>query len=130
MIKFIADIFKDKQGKTCSCIKDIKRLDAVTVVRFRGDINSATIPILNQNIGNYTKEPLDRHILLDFKDVSDVDSSTIASLLMLLNNVTRSNRKLGIINATQELISLFQIQRVGSLITVYENEAKALKELI
>lgn len=130
MIKFIADVFKDRHGKTCPCIKEIKRLNTITIIRFKGAITSTAIPTLNKNIGDYAKEPLDRHVLLDFKDVTDVDSSTIASLLMLLNNVTKSNRKLGVINVIQELKSLLQIQKFESLITVYENEEEALKELV
>lgn len=124
-MKFIPEIFRDKKGQPLLCIKEIKRLENLTIVRFKGSIDSSTIP----DIEKYEKNELDRNILLDFKDVSHIDTSTVATLILLLNDLKKSHRKLGIINATEQLISVLTIERVGTLIHIYKDEKEALREL-
>ncbi|MFH1593894.1 MAG: STAS domain-containing protein [Candidatus Omnitrophota bacterium] len=129
MIKFIADLFKDRKGKILPYIKEIKRLERLTIIRFHGFMDSSTIPIINENIGSYTRDALDRNILLDFKDVTNVDSSTVASIILLLNNVQKSDRKLGLINVTNQLINFLRVERIETLIKIYKSEEEGLKDL-
>lgn len=125
----LADIFKDKEGELLPCVKEVKRIGQITIMRLQGSIDSATIPHLSENISDDMRRYLDRDIILDFKDVSYVDTATLAYIIFLLDKLQKQRRKLGIINTTPLLESHFEIEKVGALVRVYKDEEEALKEL-
>lgn len=128
MIRFIADIFKDRQGRALPYIKEIRKLDQLTIVRLKGEIDSETIPVISDNIDGQAKY-LDRNILLDFEDVTNVDSSTLAYIITLLDKLQKHHRKLGVINTNSLLDNYLSIEKVDSVIHKYKDENEALKEL-
>ena len=129
-IQSVADIFRDEKGKLLPSIKEIKRLKQTTIVRFQGMIDSSTILVISKNIKSEMKIYLDRNILLDFKDATHIDSSTLAYMISLLNQLKKRDRKLGLINIHSEMDSYLDIANVKSLVHVYKNEKEALKSLM
>jgi anti-anti-sigma factor len=129
MIQFLLDIFKDKSGKLLPSIKEIKRLNGTIIVIFQGVIDSSTVPIIGTEITDEMKEYIDRNIILDFREVTHIDSSTLAYMISLISQLKKQNRRLGLIN-TQEttLKSYLEIQGVGSGIHIYNNQEEALKD--
>ncbi len=125
----VADIFRDKRGKPLQCIKEIVRAKKLTIVRLQGAIDSSTITRLDLNISKDKKNFLDRHILLDFKDVVYVDSATLAYIIFLLDKLQKRHRKLGIINTIPLLKSRFEIEKLEKVVRVYKNEDEALRDL-
>ena len=126
----IADIFRDEEGKLLPSIKEIKRLSKTTIVRFQGVVDSSTIPVISKNIKSEMKIYLDRNILLDFKEATHVDSSTLAYMISLLNQLKKSERNLGLINTSSEMDNYLDMEKVRALVHVFKNEKEALKNLI
>ena len=124
------DIFKNQNGKTLVYIKEIKEIDNLAIVRLRGAIDSRTIPIIRDNLGSDVERYLDKHILLDLKEVILIDSATIAALIQLLSELKVHNRKLGIINMTLLFKNYLSIARLGSVVCVYKDEKSAVKDLL
>jgi anti-anti-sigma factor len=129
-IQSVADIFRDEKGKLLPSIKEIKRLNQTTIVRFQGMIDSSTIPIISKNIKSEMKMYLDRNILLDFKEAAHIDSSTLAYMISLLNQLKKRNRKLGLINTSSEMDNYLDIEKARSSVHVFKNEKAALKSLM
>ncbi|MBL7170450.1 MAG: STAS domain-containing protein [Candidatus Omnitrophica bacterium] len=125
----LADIFRDREGELLPCVKEIKRIDNIAIMRLQGTIDSSTIPHLSANISDDMKRYLDRDIILDFKDVSYVDTATLGYIIFLLDKLQKQRRKLGIINTTPLLENHFEIEKISALVRVYKSEEEALKEL-
>jgi len=129
-IKPLLDIFRDEKGKLLPSIKEIKRLNQTTIIRFQGVIDSSTIPVISDNIKSEMKVYLDKNILLDFKGAAHVDSSALAYMISLLSQLKKRDRKLGLINTTSDMDNYLDIEKVRSLVHVYRNEKEALKNLL
>jgi len=129
-IQSVVDIFRDEEGKLLPSIKETKRLSQTTIVRFQGVIDSSTIPVISKNIKSEMKIYLDRNILLDFKESTNIDSSTLAYMIYLLSQLKKRDRKLGLINTNSEMDNYLEIEKVKSLVHVYKNEKEALKSLM
>jgi len=67
---------------------------------------------------------------LDFKEAKHIDSSTLAYIISLLNQLKKRDRKLGLINTNSEIDNYLEIEKVKSLVHVYKNEKEALKSLM
>ena len=126
----IEDIFKNKNGKYLSYVKEIKEIDGLVIIRLKGYIDTYTIPAIRTNFVSKAKKYLDKNILLDFKEATHVDSTTLASLIQLLNELKKRNKKLGIANATPLLKKYLDINKLRSMIQIYKNEDAALKDLL
>ena len=129
MIKFLADLFKDNSGKPLACIKDIERIGQITIVRFCGRVDATTIPALSGRFYETEKNYFDRNILLDFREVIHVDSATLAYILIWLDKLQVHNRKIGVVNVSDDFDTYLTMDRVASIIRKYKNEAEALDEL-
>ncbi|MCK4518600.1 MAG: STAS domain-containing protein, partial [Candidatus Omnitrophica bacterium] len=126
----IKDIFRSKNGNILSYIKEVKEIDGLAVVRLKGTIDSRTIPGIRANIGSRINKYLDMDILLDFKEVTRVDSAALASLIQLLNELKKRNRKLGIVNMTSVLREYLKITNLESAVQVYKSQKNALDDLL
>jgi len=125
----LKDIFRDKNGKTLPYVKDITRSGAVVIVKLHGFIDSNTIPTIEADISDKRYNYLDSNILLDFGEVTHVDSTTLAYLISLLHSLKAHHRRLGIINAGAALLNYINIEKVGELVHIYKTEEEALKDL-
>ncbi|MCK5450984.1 MAG: STAS domain-containing protein [Candidatus Omnitrophica bacterium] len=126
----IEDIFKNQDGTILAYIKEIKEIDDLAIVRLKGAIDSRTIPIIRANLGSDVEKYLDKHILLDLKEVTRIDSATLASLIQLLGDLKVHNKKLGIINMTHFLKNYLSIAKLESVVCVYKDEKSAIKDLL
>jgi len=123
-------LFKHKDGKQFEYIKEIKEIGNSVIARFRGAIDSATIPIIASNIRKRGKRYLNKNVLVDFEDVTHVDSSTLAELLILLDELQSHHAKLGVVNVPVAFMSYLQVERVESAVRVYESEDAALRDFV
>ena len=121
----IKELLKRKNGKLFLYVKEIKEINDLTLVRLKGNIDLYTIPFIKTD---HKFEVPNKHFLLDFKEVTHIDSATLASLLMFLTLLKIKNRKLGVINPTALLNSYLNITKSASLVKVYSNENKAIKD--
>ena len=126
----VRDIFKNKNGKIFNYIEEIKEIDILVIIKLKGSIDFHALPIIKANFENKIEKYLDKHILLDFKEVTHVDSTTLAALIQLLNELKKRNRKLGIVNITSILREYLKIANLESVVQVYKSQTEALDDLL
>lgn len=124
------DVFKNKKGKVFSCVREIKETNSLVIVRLKGSIDAYTIPKIETKHGSEIEKNLDKHILLDFKEVSHIDSATLASLVLLLNELKVHHRKLGIVNPTPLLMNYININKLKSKVRIYKNGQNSFEEFV
>jgi len=119
----------EKQAKL-SFLKQIEENDNLQIIRLKGPVDRDSLPELERLNKKAAGKAgfLKKNILIDFKDVTHVDSATIAVLIQILSRLKHENHKMGLINVTPELRDMLGISRVSDLFCVYDSEEKALKE--
>jgi len=112
-------------------IKNIETQNNLNIVRLTGDIDMSTVPGIEKMIiaSRKNRGALEGNILLDFKCVGNVDSATIAALLILLSDIKHKNHRLGLVNISPRLEKMFAILEVKDLFKIYKAETTARKEL-
>jgi anti-anti-sigma regulatory factor len=85
---------------------------------------------VNDDLDDIMERYLDKHVLLDFKDVTHVDTSTLAGMIILLDKLQKKRRKLGIVNTAAHLEDYFAIGKIGSLMHVYGSEESAFSDMM
>src|SRR6185503_4480178 len=97
------------------------------ILRFKGDINSATLPAIMAFKAQLDGAGLPRkNLIIDGAQVTDVDSSTVAALLLELKNMYQ---KIGLINTPPELKSFLELLHQKASIPTYASEEEALNAL-
>lgn len=124
----LKNLFKNKNNKPLSYLKEIKLVNETVIIRFTGDIDAQTIPIIMANCGHSKCriQAIDKNIILDFKDVRKVDSSTLAFLVHLLREHKEKNKKIVLINMSPLLEKYLVLAKLDSYIQTYNDEKSAL----
>lgn len=101
------------------------------IIRLRGDIDMATIPGIGRMVveAKQNRGLMEHNLLLDFKKVNHVDSSTIAALIVMLADLKNHRHTLGLVNIPSRLEKMLKILECRNLFSVYNSEASALKQL-
>ena len=122
-------LFKNTTGELFNYLRKVEEAGDLIIERLQGAIDAATIPVIEEGLKGRIEKYLDKNILLDFKDVTHVDSATLAALIILLDQLQCHHRRLGIINPHPELMSYLAIEKIDKLVRVYEDEAQAVADL-
>ncbi len=123
----IDDFLKHHKIPYPSHIDGWQEYEYVRIIRFKGDINADTLPKILEFKSKLDKAGLpEKNLILDGKKVKDVDSATIAVLLV---EMKKENQKMALINIPDELKSYLEIFHQRDKLPVYENEADAVKDL-
>ena len=105
-------------------IKQEKKKDVV-VCYIEGDVDINTSPqikkIIDKLIG--AKEP---KIIINFKNVSYVDSSGLATLVEILKNLKSYGGRLKLTNLSTKIKSLFEITKLEKLFEIIVDEEEAI----
>lgn len=125
--RFFKRIFKNCDGRTLPYIKGVEVEGETAIIRLKGEINATTIPIIKDNCCN--KKKLDKNILLDYEEVTQIDSATLASLVLQLKELGEKHRKLAILNMPDMLQKFLDITNLDGLIATYRDEDEALNFL-
>ena len=125
--KFFRNIFKNNDGKVMSYVNGIEVEGETAIVRFKGEINASTIPIIKSNCCKDAK--LDKNILIDFKEVTQIDSATLAFLVEIIKELRGKNRKMAMLNVSDKQQKLIEVTKLDGLFDSYNNEDAALSFL-
>lgn len=125
----IHHFLRHRDGAALPYVLEVRDTENLITIRLQGPIDKVTVPVVCVDFRGKLKSYLDKNILLDFSDVTDVDSATVANLIFLLNQLQQNHRKLGVIHAGSELENFIEIDKVKSLIHVYGSEEEALQDL-
>lgn len=125
----IEHLFGAVSGGHYSYVKEIRETETLIVTYLRGPLDSGTVPVVFMDFRGKLNRYLNKHILLDFGDVTDVDSATIANLIFLLNQLQQHHKKLALTHVSPALENYIDIDKVRSLIHVYGDEEEAVNAL-
>ena len=125
----IEHIFRSSDGNRFPYVKAIRETNSLLVICLLGPIDSNTVPVVFMDLKGKLNRYLNKHILLDFREVTHVDSATIANLIFLLSQLQQHQRKLAVTYVSPALESYIDIDKVSPLIHVYKNEEEAIRGL-
>lgn len=120
-----------KKTTPISFVEKIETEPHLQIIRLKGDIDMSTVPGIEKMIVEAKKNRglMEKNILLDFKNVGHVDSSTIAALIVMLADLKHQHRRLGLVNISSRLEKMIAVLDVRDLFTVYRREDLARREL-
>lgn len=105
----------------------------IIFVEMGGNINAETLPESRKLVDQiielhqiYQRRNL--KIIVDYKKVRSIDSSTLANILDRLREHTKYNHRLAFVNLPKELKDLIELHNVKDKITVFHSKAAAVKE--
>ncbi len=113
-------------------ISSIEEKGKVRILRLKGDIGMSAAP----EIMKFKKKIQNRpdfeykNILVDFKNVTHIDTAAIAEIIAVISELKKSHHKLGVINLNEGFRSELQILKVDKLVVEYPTELDAIKALV
>ncbi|MBF0484137.1 MAG: STAS domain-containing protein [Candidatus Omnitrophica bacterium] len=110
-------------------VKEINEKNNLIIVRFKGDIDSQSIPCLQLTLEKEISNYMQKNLLVDFKDVKRVDSATFAAIIFILDQLKKNNKKLGVININQLFIKYLEVDDLTDKIKIYPSEQEAVNDL-
>jgi anti-sigma B factor antagonist len=101
------------------------RHNGLVVLELHGEVEGAADEALNsayaQAIANNPAT-----VLLNFENVSYINSTGIALIVGLLAEARRSSRKIVVCGLTDHYKEIFEITRINDFVTVYDDEQAAV----
>ncbi|MFH1878392.1 MAG: STAS domain-containing protein [Candidatus Omnitrophota bacterium] len=123
--------FRKKLGCTPACIKEIHDVGNVHVVRLKGPIDMETIPEIKKLSREISEEAglVDKNIMVNFGEVTHIDSATCAILVRAMARLKQEHHKLILVKVSKELRSVLAVSRLNDMFEIYETEEKGLEAL-
>ena len=109
-------------------IHSIEKVESTTIIRLRGSITFFTLPEIQAEFTYKVRGREPGNVILDLKDVTKVDSSSIALLIERLKylKTQEEESEIGLINLSEKMRSLLKLLRLQEVFKEYPTEAEAL----
>ena len=102
----------------------IREKDKISILDIDGSIDINSSDIIETVAGLVNKgKPL---ILINLKDVENIDYSGLSVLAIAYKNVTNHSGRLKFLHASEEMVELFKIVKLDLVFEFYDNEESAL----
>ena len=124
-------MFSDKEGGAPFSIAALEDYPTIRIVRLRGPIDQTTVSELERFrkwVGKH-KGFKHKNVLLDFRNVTQVDTSAVAEIIQHVSELKTAHFRLGAIHLNEEVRGMFQVLKVEKLISIYKNESEALEDM-
>jgi anti-anti-sigma factor len=124
-------LFSGKDETAPQSIAGIEDYPSIRIVRLRGKIDQQTVAELarfRKWVGKH-KGFQHKHVLIDFKDVSHVDTAAVAEIIQEVSELKTEHLRLGAVHLNNVVRAMFQVLKVEKLISIYENESAALEDM-
>ena len=124
-------MFSERDDSPPFSISAIEDYPSIRIVRLRGAIDRQTVSELERFRKWVSKHRgfHHKHVLLDFKDVTRVDTAAVAEIIQEVSELKSAHFLLGAIHLNDAVRGQLQVLKVERLISVYENESRALEEM-
>jgi len=96
------------------------------ILKIKGDVDLYSSPQLRKQILALANKKSTR-ILVDFLDVTYMDSSGVATLVEALQMTKKNGGKLRLFNLGQPIRDVFELSRLDKVFEIFENEQQALE---
>ncbi len=113
-----------KKGRTSMQIKE-RKVGDITVLEFDGEIDLDSSPEMRKKFDELIKNNIIK-IIINFKNVSYIDSSGLATIIEMLQRLKKIQGELRMSNLPQKIKNLFEITKIDKLFQMYLTEEEAL----
>lgn len=123
---------RKKESAPPPFIENIEDYPHLRIIHLKGYLNNSSIPDLAAFLrqAKEKKGMLNKSVLLDLKNVGQVDSAAIAELLKVCSSLKQKNFKLGLMNVPDGLKGMIQILKLENILLVFESERRAFSEIL
>lgn len=104
-----------------------RKVNEVTILELSGEIDINTSPQVRKAFDQLIKEQR-KKILLNFTEVTYIDSSGLATLVEMLQRLKRFGGSLRLCNLSEKVKGLFEITKLDRLFSIFASEEEALKD--
>jgi anti-sigma B factor antagonist len=104
----------------------IRSQPGIATIDLSGEINSFAENALNHAYSEAEKNDPQR-IVLNFTQVSYINSTGIALIVGLLSRARKANRNLAVFGLSEHYLEIFQITRLADFMVIYPDEGSALE---
>ena len=101
--------------------------NGVTILELAGEIDINTSPGVRRSFDQLIKEGKNK-ILLNFAQVTYIDSSGLATLVEMLQRLKRLNGLMRLANLSEKVRGLFEITKLDKIFSIFSNQEEALKD--
>lgn len=111
---------------------DVRATEGVAVIDLHGEINGEADAALSAAYAAADAALVERGqstILLNFADVSYINSTGIALIVGLLAQARKAKRNLAVCNLSDHYVEIFRITRLSDFMRIASDEASALAAL-
>ena len=102
-----------------------KQADQMDWVDLEGDLDFHSSPDLRKELTKLVEKQAAK-IIIDFKNVSYIDSSGLATFVELFQRVKRYNGKLAFFNMSASVRSVFEISKLDTIFKLAGSEKEAV----
>ena len=99
----------------------------MVILDLSGDIEIGEGEVELRERVNALLENKQRHILLNFANVTCVDSAGVGELVACYKRTTAENGALKLLNLPERVSDLLRLTRLRELFSIYDNEEQALE---
>ena len=112
-------------------IGEVQDVRGVRVLRLKGPVGKEIGRQFSvaEESAERSKDVFARPLLIDFRDSTDWDFSTVAYVVEALRRRVAAHAQVGIVNASTQLVAEFKIARLDGLFRFFASEEQALAEL-
>ena len=104
-----------------------EKLNEVLICVLEGQITMNNSPELRKAFDNIIKRD-EKKVILDFSQVSYIDSSGLATLIEMFQRLKKIAGNLRFSNIDQKVKSVFEITRLNKIFDIFETREMALKD--
>ena len=109
---------------------DIKfeKINDIRLVVLEGELNMESTHKLRETFKKVLKES-NAKVLIDFAKVPFIDSSGIAVLIEISQNLAKVNGRMCLCHVNKDIINVLEITKVHKLFKIFETHQEALRSL-
>ena len=104
-----------------------RKVDEVTILELSGEIDINTSPEVRKAFEQLIKEQR-KKVLLNFTEVTYIDSSGLATLVEMLQRLKRFGGTLRLCGLSEKVRGLFEITKLDRLFSIFSSEEESLKD--
>ncbi|MBF0330843.1 MAG: STAS domain-containing protein [Candidatus Omnitrophica bacterium] len=106
----------------------IENINDIVLVLLSGELNMDSSNALREAFKKILKENK-KKVLVDFDKVSFIDSSGIATLIEMFQNMGKINGRMCLCHVNKKIVGVFEITKVHKLFSMFESHDEALRSL-
>ena len=112
-------------------IAAVEDYPTLRIIRLRGPIDQTTVYDLEKFRKSVSQHKgfTHKHILLDFKEVTRMDTAAVAQIIQAVSELKSKHYRVGVIHLQEMHRDMMRVLRVENWLVFYDNESEALDDL-